>query len=205
VANAAPSPAPHRHVATPAPAAAAPETESQATESPVPVAEAQPVPTPAPAAPIAARVPREAAPVAPHAAPVVAEVTAASDEPVDAPTLFHRANEARQMGDHARAGELYGRLLNHFGVSPEAHVSLAMFGRMLLDDGNAAGALRCFDDYLHQGGALREDVMVGRALALQRLGRAGEEASAWSSLLDAYPSSVHAGRARRRLLELGRG
>jgi hypothetical protein len=206
VANPAPSPAPHRHltgapVAAP-PVTAAPQTEPQAVEAPAPIAEAVPLPAPAP---IVARAPREAMAIGPHPATVVPEATAAADEPADAPTLFHRANEARQMGDHARAGELYGRLLNRFGASPEAHVSLAMFGRMLLDDGNAAGALRCFDDYLRQGGALREDVMLGRAIALQRLGRVGEEANAWSSLLEAYPGSVHAERARRRLLELGRG
>jgi len=45
---------------------------------------------------------------------------------------------------------------------------------------------------------------LGRALALQRLGRPDDEARALSSLLDAYPISVHAERARRRLLELGR-
>jgi hypothetical protein len=80
-----------------------------------------------------------------------------------------------------------------------------MFGRMLLDDGDASGALQRFDDALRLGtGALREDVMLGRALALQRLGRVDDEAKAWSSLLATYPSSVHADRARRRLRELGR-
>jgi tetratricopeptide (TPR) repeat protein len=122
----------------------------------------------------------------------------------DASTIFRRANAAREMGDHARAGELYRRLFEDFATSPEARASLAMFGRMLLDDGNASGALRRFDDALRlDGGALREDVMLGRALALRRLGRPDEEARTWSSLLDAYPSSVHAARARGRLLELG--
>jgi tetratricopeptide (TPR) repeat protein len=123
----------------------------------------------------------------------------------DASTIFRRANAAREMGDHQHAGELYRRLLEDFGISPEARASLPMFGRMLLDDGNASGALLRFDDALRLGGgALREDVMLGRSLALQRLGRPDDEARAWSSLLDAYPSSVHAERARRRLLELGR-
>jgi hypothetical protein len=205
-ANAVASPAPRHHAATvpaaPAPATATVESEPQAPVIPVPVAATDSVPAPAP---IAARASREASALAARPAPVAPEMAVATDEAAGAPALFHRANEARQAGDHVRAGELYGRLLNRFGSSAEAHVSLAMFGRMLFDDGNAAGALRCFDDYLRQGGALREDVMVGRAMALQRLGRAGEEASAWSSLLDAYPGSVHAGRARRRLLELGRG
>jgi len=141
--------------------------------------------------------------------PVAAVPATASEAPVeaapDASTIFRRANAAREMGDHARAGELYRRLLEDFASSPEARASLPMFGRMLLDDGNASGALRRFDDALRLGGgALREDVMLGRALALQRLGRPDDEARALSSLLDAYPISVHAERARRRLLELGR-
>jgi hypothetical protein len=137
--------------------------------------------------------------VAPPPAPVVE-----ADETSNAGIAFRKANEARQAGDHPRAGELYGMLLNRFSGSPEAHASLALFGRMLLDDGNANGALQCFDDYLRTGGALREDVMVGRALAFQRIGprAAADEAHAWSALLDAYPGTVHTARARRRLAEL---
>jgi TolA-binding protein len=162
-----------------------------------------------PAAPRAA--PRVVAPVArealePQASLVVATAAApAVEAPADASTTFRRANAAREMGDHARAAELYRRLLEDFAASPEARASLPMFGRMLLDDGNPSGALRRFDDALRLGGsALREDVMLGRGLALQRLARPDDEAKAWSALLDAYPSSVHAERARRRLLELGR-
>jgi hypothetical protein len=161
---------------------AAPRT---ATLLPVAHAAVEPASSPMPVTPAVAAVPVEAAP--------------------DAPTIFRRANAAREMGDHSRAGELYRRLLDDFATSPEARASLPMFGRMLLDDGNASGALRRFDDALRVGtGALREDVMLGRSLALQHLGRPDDEARAWSALLDAYPSSVHAERARRRLLELGR-
>jgi hypothetical protein len=172
------------------------------------------------AAPVEATVTPRATPRAPMHSTVSLPVTRAAVEgpsilaavvaaPVgvapDASTIFRRANAAREMGDHQHAGELYRRLLEDFGISPEARASLPMFGRMLLDDGNASGALLRFDDALRLGGgALREDVMLGRSLALQRLGRPDDEARAWSSLLDAYPSSVHAERARRRLLELGR-
>jgi hypothetical protein len=121
----------------------------------------------------------------------------------DAATIFRRANETREMGDHTHAAVLYGRLLEEFPTAPEARAALPMFARMLLDDGNAAGALRRFDQALRLGaGALQEDVMLGRALALQHLLRSDEEANAWSALIDAYPYSVHAARARRRLLEL---
>jgi TolA-binding protein len=165
---------------------AAPRALAPATPEPRPSS----LTSPAPDAPAVAAV---------AAAPVVVEA------PPDASTTFRRANAAREMGDHARASELYRRLLDDFAASPEARASLPMFGRMLLDDGNPSGALRRFDEALRFGGsALREDVMLGRGLALQRLARADDEARAWSALLDAYPSSVHAERARRRLLELGR-
>jgi tetratricopeptide (TPR) repeat protein len=158
------------------------------------------------AAPPVTRPAIEPASLAAPNAPVPATMAPTAVEAApDSSMIFRRANAAREMGDHERAGELYRRLLEDFGSSPEARASLPMFGRMLLDDGNASGALRRFDDALRiGGGALREDVMLGRALALQRLARPDDEGKAWSSLLDAYPSSVHAERARRRLLELGR-
>jgi TolA-binding protein len=142
-----------------------------------------------------------------HVAPAaIAGANSSVDGDADASAVFRKANAALQAGDHAQAGQLYGVLLNRYPSTPEAHASLALFGRMLLDDGNANGALQCFDDYLRRGGALREEVMLGRALAFQRIGprAAGDEARAWSSLVDAYPGSVHAERARRRLSELAR-
>jgi hypothetical protein len=57
---------------------------------------------------------------------------------------------------------------------------------------------------MRTGGALGQDVMLGRALALQRLGpsAAGDESRAWSALLTAYPGTVHSARAQRRLQSL---
>jgi TolA-binding protein len=124
--------------------------------------------------------------------------------PPDAPALFGRANEARRRGDHASAAHYYRALIEDYPASSEAHDALAVLGRMLLDDTDAEGALRCFDEYLRVGGPLREDVMLGRALSLRRLGRAGDETRALEALVAAYPRSVHAERARRRLLDLGR-
>jgi TolA-binding protein len=191
------------------PAAAAP-TPSDPPAADLPAAP-EVVSVPAPLVVSVASAPvRRAHPVA-AAAPVPA--TAAADAPTDdadadadAATVFQRANVALRSGDHLRAGELYGLLLNRYPTAPESHASLALFGRMLLDDGNANGALQCFDDYLRHGGALREDVMLGRALAFQHIGprASADEARAWTSLLEAYPASVHAERARRRLSELAR-
>jgi len=116
---------------------------------------------------------------------------------------FDRANSARRSGDHRRAAELYRALVARYPDTAEARASLVALGTMLLDDGDAAGALASFDRYLSAGGGLAEDAMLGRALALRHLGRPGDEASAWGALVRQYPRSVHAERARQRLLELG--
>jgi hypothetical protein len=71
---------------------------------------------------------------------------------------------------------------------------------MYLDDGDAGRALSAFDGYLATGaGSLREEAMVGRARALERLGRSAEEHAAWAALLERFPQTIHAERARGRL------
>jgi TolA-binding protein len=132
-------------------------------------------------------------------APVVAPPPAADDQSGAGP-MFARANAARRRGDHAGAIVLYRELLRDHPDAAEASASRVALGRLLLDDGDADGALRAFDAYLKGGdGALREEAMAGRARALGRLGRDGEERVAWASLLQSYPQSIHAERARARL------
>jgi hypothetical protein len=200
-----PAVAPHK---TPARVVATVQTpvkddDLSAATPPLPVAPAPVEVTPVRTV-VATSVRRAVAKAPPPDAPPPPAPVVSDDPSSNAGLAFRLANEARQAGDHLRAGELYGMLLNRFAGTPEAHASLALFGRMLLDDGNANGALQCFDDYLRNGGTLREDVMLGRALAFQRIGprAASDEARAWSALLDAYPGTVHTARARRRLLEL---
>ncbi|HTB76085.1 MAG TPA: tetratricopeptide repeat protein [Polyangiaceae bacterium] len=122
----------------------------------------------------------------------------------DAARLFDDANAARRRGDHGEAETAYGRLMAAHPGSPEARESLVALGRMLLDDGAPARALPRFDEYVRRGGALTAEAMLGRALALGRLGRTEDERSAWSMLAGAYPDGVYAERARARLAELGR-
>ena len=149
-------------------------------------------------------------PHGPARAAVVAAVPLASSAPADATppasasTLFSEAGDARRRGAYDDAERLYGELAQRFPQSPEALNAHAILARLLLDRGDAAGALVHFDAYLRSGaGSLREEAMVGRALALERLGRTSDEAAAWNALLDAYPQSVHAARARARSAALG--
>jgi TolA-binding protein len=117
--------------------------------------------------------------------------------------LFRSANEARRAGDDARAIALYRALESEFPSSPEARLSHATIGRLMLDRGDAQRALTDFDEYLSNGGAaLGEEALVGRALALGKLGQKEAEASAWREVLRRFPRSIHARLAQTRLAAL---
>jgi TolA-binding protein len=123
--------------------------------------------------------------------------------PRAAAAIFSEANEALRASDKVRAQGLYRELLRLYPTSPEARVSRATLGRLLLEQGEGAAALRTFDESLASGaGAMAEEMMVGRALSFQRIGDARGEASAWLALLSTHPGSVHADRARARLAVL---
>jgi hypothetical protein len=126
-------------------------------------------------------------------------------EPLSASELFSKANQARREGKPKEAVRLYRSLQERFAGSSEELVSRVALGRLLLDRlGDSRGALVQFNSYLASpgGGVLREEAMVGRALALGRLGRGPEERAAWRGLLETFPKSAHEKRARARLGQL---
>jgi TolA-binding protein len=153
-----------------------------------------------------ARVGEEPSHASPSRAPTAAMDRAKTVEPAaSAAELFARANLARRRGDVNEAAHLYRDLQSSFPGSPEEIVSRVTLGRLLLDRlGDARGALVQFDSYLANPthGALREEALIGRALALGRLHRQAEEKGAWAALVAAYPKSAYAERARARLEEL---
>jgi TolA-binding protein len=141
--------------------------------------------------------------IAPDAVPVP---LAPAPRPVGASTvvgpaeLFDHETDARRHGDYARALDLGRQLEAHYPTSREAQVSRAVVGRLLLDRGDPAGALARFEGYLAAGsGQLGEEAMVGRATALDRLGRTDEATRAWGALVDAYPDTPYAAHAKARL------
>ena len=124
---------------------------------------------------------------------------------VSAAELFATANAARRDHETSAAVRAYRELLRGHPQSPEAKVARVALGRLLLDRvGDARGALRELDAYLadREHGSLREDALIGRALALGRLGRSREERDAWSRLLEEFPRSASAERARARISAL---
>lgn len=118
--------------------------------------------------------------------------------------LFSKANLARRSGNDSAAIAAYRELIEAFPKSPEASVGRASMARILLDRGESADALRKYDESLAAGaGALTEEMLLGRATSLERIGNSASEAAAWSALLRAFPSSIHAARARERLAVIG--
>jgi hypothetical protein len=169
---------------------AASPLENGEVETPAQPVRATPVPVLAPAPP-------------PRASVVEAEKP--KPEPIapapSAEDLFARANSARRAGNVEQALALYRELQKRSPKSREALASRAVVGRLLLDRGDARGALPEFDAYLASGGTLSEEALAGRALALERLGRSGEERVAWRTLLERHPSTLHRAHAEERLAE----
>ncbi|MBI5534157.1 MAG: tetratricopeptide repeat protein [Deltaproteobacteria bacterium] len=127
----------------------------------------------------------------------------AADRGATAQDLFARANEARRQNRDAAAVSLYRELQRRFPDSREAVASRAVLGQLLLDKSDPNAALGQFDRYLAEGknGSVNEEALAGRAMSLQRLGRTAEERAAWQELLQRFPHSLHASRARERLAQ----
>lgn len=137
-------------------------------------------------------------------APTVTVEKPVSSAPVvvveNSQTLFDKESDARRSGDYERAIALHSDLVTRFPDSKEAQVSRVTIARMLLDRGDASSALVGFDAYLkHGGGELSEEARLGRATALERLGRKEEARAAWQALLDAHPDGPYAAQAKARI------
>jgi len=141
-----------------------------------------------------------AVPPEPPPAPQTSALPPRPSVPDGAATLFDAETDARRKGDLTRVLELHAELVARFPSSDETRVSRMVVARMLLDRGDAAGALGGFDAYLRAGsGELREEALAGRATALDRLGRTDEARRAWVTLVDEYPATPYGAHARARI------
>jgi TolA-binding protein len=117
--------------------------------------------------------------------------------------LLVQANTKRRAGDLQAAVPHYRRLQERFPGTAEAAVSYVSLGQILNKQGDVKGALVSYEAYLARvpAGALIEEALHGRALALGGLGREREndEQKAWRELLGRFPKSVYASHARSRL------
>jgi len=131
-----------------------------------------------------------------------AEASTAHVHPVA--VLFADANRARRDGNVDRAVGLYRALQSRYPSSSESELSRALLAQLLLDRGNPEGALAAFDRYLVEDSpALGAEALVGRARALEQLGKSTQAAAAWRQVQSRFPGSVHARLAATRLAALG--
>ena len=140
----------------------------------------------------------------PEASRAVAHAPEGADSSIDAASLFADANRARRDGNLDRAVGLYRTLQSRYPNSTESELSRALLAQLLLDRGNPEAALAGFDRYLADGTpVLSAEALVGRARALEQLGRSTQAAAAWRQVQSRFPGSVHARLAATRLAALG--
>jgi tetratricopeptide (TPR) repeat protein len=182
-----------RMTARPAIPAPAPTVEPPAGRAPAHPGEDPPAEAPAPSEPA----PSKPAPSA-HPSPRPG-ITAAA--------LFERGETLRREGRADAAIATYRRLQATFPETPEARLSSAFAGQLLLEHRRPDEALAQFDRHLSAGGEVGqvgEEALAGRAMALEALRRSTDAIAAWKSLLARYPGSVYAARARARLDDLNK-
>jgi tetratricopeptide (TPR) repeat protein len=122
---------------------------------------------------------------------------------ITATLLFERAGKLRREGHADDAIAVYRRLQESFPEAREAQLSFALAGQLLLERGRPEDALAQFDRHPKLGGDVGEEALAGRAAALEQLNRNADAIAAWKSLLERYPGSIYAARARARLAQLG--
>ncbi|MEO7035917.1 MAG: tetratricopeptide repeat protein [Polyangiaceae bacterium] len=146
--------------------------------------------------------------VSPASVPAVAAFPEASEPAAPrldpAASLFADANRARRDGNPDRAVALYHSLQARFPNSSESELSRALLAQLLLDRGSPEQALAGFDRYLSEGApVLSAEALVGRARALEQLGKPEQAKVAWQQVQSRFPGTVHARLAAARLAALG--
>jgi TolA-binding protein len=138
------------------------------------------------------------------ALPVEAGSTEAPARVEPAAALFADANRARRDGNLDRAVALYRSLQSRYPSSSESELSRALLAQLLLERGDPEAALAGFDRYLAEDTpVLSAEALVGRARALEQLGKSTQAAAAWRQVQSRFPGSVHARLAATRLAALG--
>jgi outer membrane protein assembly factor BamD (BamD/ComL family) len=118
--------------------------------------------------------------------------------------MFRQANQERREGRFDRAIVSYRTLQRAQPGTQEATLSFLSMGELYLERDQPEAALAAYDGYLKTGdSALAEEALVGKASALQRLGRVAAERAVWATLLERHPQSDYRWRAQQRLDQLG--
>jgi hypothetical protein len=162
-----------------------------------------------PAAPTVPELPAPPPEVPPAIAPAKLAAKVRGPAPAAAPdpaaALFGELARARRAGRLVEARLAHDRLAARFPGTREELTGRLLVAQLALRRDEPALALDLFERYLGTDveGALAEEARLGRALALERLGREADERRAWRELLERHPHSLHTARARTRLETLG--
>jgi TolA-binding protein len=118
--------------------------------------------------------------------------------------LLGRARALRLQREWRAAAKVYEELIRRYPNTDEATASLVTLGDIRLSRlGNPTAALSHYNAYLGSGRAtLRPEVLIGKAKALGRLGRAAEARTTLETFLSHFPNALQAERVKVRLEEL---
>ena len=112
------------------------------------------------------------------------------------------AVDLRRAGQWQAAEVAYLNVAAQYPRAPEAYVATLAAGALRLEHlEDPVGALRLYESLAH-GSALGVEALSGVARCYQALGNRTAELSALRSVIDAYPTSIQADRARVRLKQL---
>ncbi len=116
--------------------------------------------------------------------------------------LLTRANQLRAAKAYEAATEAYAEIRRRFAGSGPAYVAAVAEGELELQHGrDPRTALEAFEAArrMRPDGPLDAEARFGRGSALWALGRRARAERAWRALIDRYPHSAPARRARARL------
>jgi TolA-binding protein len=112
------------------------------------------------------------------------------------------ANDLRRARRWRDAEAAYLAIATDYPAAPEAYVATLAAAALRLEHlGDPAGALLLYQSSSRRG-PLGVEAMFGVARSERALGRPDAEAAALQTVIQAYPNSLQADRARRRLGEL---
>jgi hypothetical protein len=151
--------------------------------------------------------------VSPQTTALDSEESAAQAAPVietppsieDAATLFARAVSQRDLGQTSSAMTTFRSLQRRFPRSRQAVLSWVSLADLSLGAGDVSGALASFDAYLvaAPSGILVPEALLGKARALEVLGKARQADAVWQELARRYPDTPY-GERRMGTLKEGR-
>jgi hypothetical protein len=188
-----------------------PKKHSPARSRPLPASER--TPEAAPVADIPAAAPDSRAPLEKSAGvpPLARESTAPAANSLnsisaanEAPAAdqLSAANEFRRQGRWQAAEAAYRDVAARCPQTQEAYVAQLAAAELRLEHlGDPAGALRLYES-VPRNNALGVEALFGVSRVYRALGDPKSESVALRSLLDAYPASLQADRARKRLKQL---